>query len=102
MSFHCTQCGLCCENMDKVLAAQHPQPWMQELVKAFPYGTKPNGQCEQFENGVCLVYERRPLLCDIERIADEVDIGMTKDEWFELNYQGCRTLQSRIPVRLVA
>lgn len=75
---------------------------MQKLVDEFPYGTKSNGHCEQYENGLCLVYDKRPLLCNIERIADEVDIGMSKDEWFTANERECGRLQSdlRLGVRL--
>lgn len=100
MGFHCTSCGLCCQRMRALLATPQELPWMQKLVDEFPYGTKSNGHCEQYENGLCLVYDKRPLLCNIERIADEVDIGMSKDQWFELNYQGCAKLQRRMPLRM--
>jgi Fe-S-cluster containining protein len=66
---------------------------MQKMIAEFPYQAKENGHCEKYDNGRCLVYEDRPLMCNIERAADELDLGMTKEEWFDINYQGCKLLQ---------
>jgi Fe-S-cluster containining protein len=79
--------------MDKVLKHGPALPWMQPAHDAFPYGTKKNGECEMLQGTKCLVYEDRPLLCDIERISDELDTGMTQQEWFDMNYKGCEQLQ---------
>ena len=70
--------------------------WMQKLVDEFPYGTDENGVCMKFKDGLCSVYENRPLLCNIGRIANEVEIGMTKKDWFELNEYGCKVLQQGV------
>jgi len=93
MGFNCTGCGLCCTQIEKIKRTVHPFGWMQKLVDAFPYGTDVDGACMMLVDGQCSVYEDRPLLCDIERTADEVDIGMSKRQWFEVNYRGCKQLQ---------
>lgn len=92
MTFECTGCGLCCTRMEKVLNTPPVFRWMEPLIAAFPYGTDENGACMMLVDGQCSVYEDRPLLCDVERMADELDIGMTKEVWFEMNYAGCRKL----------
>jgi Fe-S-cluster containining protein len=93
VSFNCTGCGLCCQKIAKVLVTPMPTTWMQEAVDAFPYKGDENGVCEKLVDNKCSVYEDRPLLCNIERMADELDIGMTKEQWFALNYIGCDILQ---------
>ena len=95
MSFQCTKCGLCCTRIDKILASSPPWPWMRQMIAGFPYGAKENGYCEQFdaETGLCMVYDNRPLLCDIDRAAAELDLGMSKFEWYRMNYEGCKILQ---------
>mgnify|MGYP001819312216 CR=1 FL=1 len=95
MGFNCTQCGLCCERMGKVKSVPMQTEWMQKLVDEFPYGTDENGVCMKYKDGLCTVYDNRPLLCNIERIADEVDIGMTKEAWFKFNEFGCKVLQQK-------
>ena len=96
MSFNCTGCGLCCTRMESVLNTPAPFKWMEPLIAEFPYGTDEYGACMMLEDGQCSVYENRPLLCNIERIADEMDTGMSKETWFELNYHGCRVLQQKV------
>ena len=63
------------------------------MIAEFPYKAKENGHCEKFHNNLCTVYEDRPLMCNIERAADELDLGMTKEQWFNINYKGCELLQ---------
>jgi Fe-S-cluster containining protein len=93
MSFECTGCGLCCTKIGQIKAAPPAFTWMQEAIDAFPYGTTESGACMMLVDNKCSVYEDRPLLCNVERMADELDIGMTKEMWFDLNYYGCRVLQ---------
>lgn len=93
MSFNCTGCGLCCTKIGTIKQTVYPWPWMQKVVADFPYKAKENGHCEMFHNNECMVYEDRPLMCNIERMADELDIGMTKEQWFDINYKGCEILQ---------
>ena len=84
---------MCCQRMDKVKKTIYPWDWMNKLVADFPYDTDEAGQCEMLIDGQCSVYEMRPMLCNIERIADMIDIGMNKETWFEINYRGCESLQ---------
>jgi hypothetical protein len=78
MSFQCTKCGLCCTRIDKILVSSPPWPWLRQMIAEFPYGAKENGHCEQF---------------DADRAAAELDLGMSKFEWYRMNYEGCKILQ---------
>jgi Fe-S-cluster containining protein len=69
---------------------------MQVAVDAFPYKAKENGHCEMLVDDRCSVYEDRPLMCDITRAAEELDMEMSKKEWFEMNTQACTQLQMEI------
>ncbi len=93
MSFNCTGCGLCCTRMGEVLKTVYPMAFMNIALADFPYKVKEDGSCEMFRDNQCMVYENRPLVCNIERMADEMDLGMTKKQWYEANYAGCEMLQ---------
>jgi Fe-S-cluster containining protein len=73
---------------------------MQKAIAEFPYQPLPDGSCEKMVDDQCSVYEDRPLLCDIERLHDELDIPMSKQEWFDMNTQGCNILKSERRNRL--
>ena len=93
--FECTQCALCCKNLGRALSQEYPE-WMQPTVDAFPYKAKENGHCEMLVDDHCSVYENRPLMCDINRAAEELDMEMSKDEWFDMNTEACKQLQMEI------
>jgi len=70
IKFPCTSCGLCCtmvgdilDNRDKV-----EDPLTKQLIDEFPYATHA-GVCEKLVDNKCSVYEDRPTLCDITKVA---------------------------------
>jgi Fe-S-cluster containining protein len=69
---------------------------MEPPIRDFPYKAREDGSCEKLKNNLCSVYEDRPLLCNIDRMADETDIPVSKETWFDLNYKGCEILQMEI------
>jgi Fe-S-cluster containining protein len=69
--YPCTQCGMCCKQVGKVLENREvalsllqDTPLGQHLAD-FPYQAAEDGSCEMLENNVCLVYDNRPSLCNI-------------------------------------
>ena len=90
--FPCTGCGLCCRNIQNALTWDAPK-WMKPAIAAFPYKVMPDGSCEMMVGNQCSVYEDRPLLCNLERQAEELDMPMNRQEWFDMNVKGCHTLQ---------
>lgn len=97
MAFNCTGCGECCKQIGKTLVAQHTLiPWMRAVVREFPYKAKENGHCEMLVDDKCSVYEDRPLLCNIDKMADDTTMPLSKFEWYKMNYEGCGILQSKV------
>jgi len=97
MAFNCTECGECCRKLGSILEQSYTHiPWMRPMVKAFPYKVKEDGSCEMLVDNRCSVYEDRPLMCNIDRMAKEARMPMSKIEWYSMNYQGCNQLQMEI------
>ena len=95
MDFPCTQCGLCCKNVRNALTWDMPD-WLKPAVDAFPKDwVLDDGSCAKMVGNQCSVYEDRPLLCNLDKAHDELDMPMNKDEWFDLNVRGCHSLQAR-------
>lgn len=90
--FNCTSCGLCCKNLRNALIWDAPE-FLRPAIAAFPYKVMPDGSCEKMVGNQCSVYEDRPLLCNIDKTHDELDVPMSKQEWFDLNEKGCDQLQ---------
>ena len=91
--FPCTQCGLCCT---KVNLGKWFEPdvtdnlFIKFIISKFPYKLTEEGTCEKLVDGLCSVYEDRPLLCNIPLGAKA--LGVDEREWFELNMQNCNKL----------
>ena len=92
--FLCVGCGLCCTRLSTALKNQADLPWAKAAVDSFPYKARPDGSCEMLDGNRCSVYDNRPLLCNLERAAEELDMPYTKQEWFDMNYIGCASLMS--------
>jgi len=78
-NFPCTQCGLCCTkvNLGKWLDPEFTKdssPIMKFIISKFPYQLTDDGACEMLKDGLCSVYDDRPLLCNIKLGAKLLDI----------------------------
>ena len=81
MIFECKQCGNCCRHLDR-----------SELYKDLDRG---DGVCRYLKDNLCSIYEDRPLLCRIEESYNEVFSEVyTKEEYYRLNEEDCRNIQS--------
>lgn len=71
-SYACTSCGLCCTEVGKVLEDVKNKDGSNSFIKVFqdfPYKADENGACEKLgEDGLCTVYENRPLVCSIPKM----------------------------------
>ena len=81
MSFPCSQCGLCCQHIDKVAQLHDYQ--------------LASGNCRFYAEGVgCTIYENRPVVC-------KVDVGyekffstiISKKDYYKENANTCNKLQ---------
>jgi uncharacterized protein len=82
MSFPCTKCGLCCQNLDKV-----PQ------LKEYDLG---NGVCVNFDSELgCNIYEDRPIFCRVDEGYDLYkEYFLSKSDYYQANAQACNKLQA--------
>jgi Fe-S-cluster containining protein len=81
MMFKCSQCGVCCRHLDR-----------SELYRELDRG---DGVCRYLKGNLCSIYENRPLLCRIDESYDKYFSEIyTRDEYYRLNEQACKILQS--------
>lgn len=81
--FNCTQCGLCCKNIYK-------SPYLKDYQDI-------DGVCKYLDRktNLCTIYATRPLVCNVSKYYDTYfEQKMSREEFYELNYQSCRRLQN--------
>lgn len=82
-SFQCDKCGICCRNIGRI-----PQ------LKEYDDG---KGACKYLQNNLCSIYEDRPEICRVDVMYDRYFRELySKDEFYEMNYEGCRELKRSI------
>lgn len=55
-----------------------------------------DGTCKFFDgnSSLCTIYDHRPLICNIDAMYESFYADkMSRDEFYELNYAGCRALE---------
>ncbi len=86
MKFACTSCSACCKRIGLVIE--------QAKQIGFPYGVNEKGWCEKLgENGLCMVYETRPDMCNIEKMykLNFSQSGKTEKQVFGENAKLCNS-----------
>lgn len=81
--FHCTQCGECCKRVGMTI-------WGKKMAL-------PNGVCKWFDSSTncCTIYNRRPLMCNVDAAYEEIYAGtMSREKFYALNKTECIKLQS--------
>ena len=79
-SFPCTQCGQCCRHVGPLLEDKDNllDPLRKALVDSFPYQARDDGSCEMLDkDGLCSVYDDRPMLCNIYLMAKAQNKDLT-------------------------
>ena len=80
--FHCDKCGKCCQYIGR--------------SPIYSFLDRGDGVCRYYEDNtkLCSIYKNRPVIC---RVDDMYDLYfkemMTKEEYYELNYQSCMQLK---------
>jgi len=91
--FPCTGCGLCCQRMHEVfdnLKELRKYPVMFNAVVEFPHDIRKDGSCSKFIDGKCSVYEDRPLLCNVQKLGEIMQIDLM--EWYKANATACNAM----------
>lgn len=99
-NFNCTACGLCCKRVGKTvgMAQKSLREGNRSAIMieaaAFPYSYDEKGVCEMLgEDNQCKIYDRRPLICQVENFGKTFHPNLSQEAWFKLNEQGCKDLQ---------
>lgn len=70
--FPCTGCSACCHKLSEIHEAASKASEgsvVKEAADSFPYTWDTSGTCTMLKDGLCSVYETRPLMCDVRRLA---------------------------------
>lgn len=84
MKYPCSMCGSCCKRVNKAVENI-------DVGEPFPYKWDETGRCENLnQDNSCAVYENRPLLCNIDAIADK--FGIEKVQFYKANISACNKM----------
>jgi len=83
--FKCDQCGECCRHLKN-----------SSIYKELDRG---DGVCKYLVDNVCSIYDTRPLQC---RVDESYQVFFKElyslDEYYKLNYEGCKNLKKGVGV----
>ncbi len=80
-TYKCYKCGQCCRNLNG-----------SNLYSDLHNG---DGICRYLDENTnfCLIYEKRPVLCNIDKSYEIYFYKrMSKDEFYQINQKGCEVL----------
>ena len=84
-NFPCSACGCCCKNAD--VAVERYKLLDPDFI--FPYKIE-DGVCSKLKDNKCIVYNRRPILCKVDRLAEKYNIELG---WFySANIDACNKM----------
>ena len=95
MKFPCIACGLCCRRVGPIAER------LKGTALEFPYTYDESGRCEMLgEDNRCKVYDSRPLICNVERVAELS--GKDKAAFYEENIRACNQMmdEAGLPAEL--
>lgn len=80
IEFPCISCGLCCKNLNLA----------PSIYESLDQG---NGCCKHLSHlNQCLIYENRPIICNITEAYDTFNFYLPFDEYLMLNISACEKL----------
>jgi len=79
--FPCTQCGCCCRKVGLI---------PKENNLGFPYRAKENGECEMLKDNKCVVYNERPIICNIDRLIKVLKVN--KSQYYKESIDACNKM----------
>lgn len=80
--FKCSECGLCCRHI-------YRSSYLKDYQDI-------DGVCKYLnrKTNLCTIYATRPLVCSVDKYYETYfKEQMSREEFYELNYQSCRKLQ---------
>ena len=108
MKYPCSVCGSCCLQIGKVVISaiaaldqadkdkSEIHPILEELA-SFPYDILESGACSKLKDGLCTVYETRPLICNTDKMYKKYWAAvMTEKDYHLQSLKSCAKLQGRL------
>lgn len=98
--FPCSGCGSCCRRINKAVENLGLENIDKDNELYFPYKWDETGRCEMLtDDNKCLVYENRPLLCNIDKFLSIIDI--TKEDFYAMNIVACNIMmdEDNLPLK---
>ena len=78
--FNCDSCGLCCKHIG--------------LTKVLARYALPDGSCRYLgKDNRCIVYNDRPLICQVKGFWERNKTGLSLEEWYKANEEACKELK---------
>jgi hypothetical protein len=69
---------------------------VSKLLCAFPYAFNSRGECEKLFNGFCTVYDKRPIVCDVDKMwALHYSDNMNQKDFYTLNKMKCGEIKCK-------
>ena len=90
--FPCTGCGCCCKKVGVI------KPFLTE--EEFPYNTDEYGVCEMLIDNKCSVYDNRPDVCSVYKMAMKSNIPI--EQYYNMSIIVCNAFmdQDNLPLNL--
>ena len=90
MNFPCSGCGCCCKRIGVI------KKFLTE--DEFPYNANLDGVCEMLIDNKCSIYETRPDICSVDKMATKHNIKTT--EYYKVAITICNNLmdEDNIPL----
>lgn len=81
--FKCDSCGECCRHLNE-----------SELYAELDRG---DGVCKFLNGNLCTIYEKRPVLCNVDRSYELYFSNMyDKETYYQMNYEACEKLKKEM------
>jgi len=65
-----------------------------DIASMFPHKFDDNGRCEMLmEDNSCMVYEDRPLICNVKKVHERFFSEVKQEDFFKANEDVCKKLQ---------
>lgn len=95
--FPCSSCSACCLTIELLVTqgrSADPSSVIYKAAKEFPYAWDESGCCEKLKEGLCEVYEDRPLFCNVKSICKAIseETGVSVKELYSVNASMCNVL----------
>lgn len=91
--YPCISCGCCCSRIAQVV--NNLGCVDKESLYYFPYDWDESGKCKKLtDENKCSVYENRPLICNVNAIADHFLI-FNIESWHQANLAACELMRKQ-------